>query len=468
MKTSLLLSAAVIFLAAAFWTNPVLPASDAASDTLLDIVVNLVKDKDKDMRAIGFQQVRDEVKGAAATKRFAELLPTLPPDAQAGLIDALAARGDKTARAAIVETLKSPEGEVRAAGIRALGLLGEAGDVPLLAKSLAAGTEAEKTAAQRSLEQLRADGVEEKIVQELKAAASDPRRQTALIEIVQRRKIPTAVPVLLDLAFSGKPDIRSIAMQALGQLAAAEDIPKLVEILLKTEPGAERDTAEKTIMFACQRIKAADKQADPLLAAWERLGDEQKTILLPVLGRVGGAKALEVVEASISGGIATRRDAGVRALCNWPDASVAPKLLIMAQTSDNAEYRSWALRALTRVAVLRDSRSDAERLDLLKKAMSMARSNAERNYALERAKAIRTMDCLRFVLSYMDRPELTQSACATIVELAHYRELRDPNKDEFNKALDKVIAICKDPTLVDYAQRYKRGETIDIRAKTSQ
>ena len=140
----------------------------------------------------------------------------------------------------------------------------------------------------------------------------------------------------------------------------------------------------------------------------------------------------------------------------------------MAQTSDNADYRSWALRALTRVAVLRDSRSDAERLDLLKKVMTLAASDEQRNYVLDRAKAIRTMDSVRFVLSYMDKPELAQRACATVVELAHYRELRDPNKAEFDKALDKVIGICKDPTLVDYAKRYQRGETVELRTKTSQ
>jgi hypothetical protein len=78
------------------------------------------------------------------------------------------------------------------------------------------------------------------------------------------------------------------------------------------------------------------------------------------------------------------------------------------------------------------------------------------------------MDSLRFVLSYMDKPELAERACATVVELAHYRELRDPNKVEFDNALDKVIGICKDPVLVDRAKRYKRGETVEIRAKTSQ
>ncbi len=338
---------------------------------MIDIVVNLVSDKDKDLQAIGLQQVREEVKGAAATKRFVELLPKLTPDARAGLIDALGARGDKTARVAVVEMLQAPEEQVRAAALRALGFLGEAGDVPLMAQSLTAGGEAEKTAAKRSLEQIRAEGIDEKIVGELKAA-KDSRRQMALIEIVQRRKTTAAVPVLLDLAVSDKADIRAAAMQALGQLAGAEDIPKLVEGLLRTESGPQRDAAEKAIMFVCSRIKDANKRADPLLAVWEQLGDEQKTIVLPTLGRVGGPKALKIVEEAIAGGNAPRRDAGVRALCNWPDASVAGRLLEMVQTSTMPNYRSGRLRALTRVAVLHDSRSDAERLELLKKVMTLA------------------------------------------------------------------------------------------------
>ncbi len=52
-----------------------------------------------------------------------------------------------------------------------------------------------------------------------------------------------------------------------------------------------------------------------------------------------------------------------------------------------------------------------------------------------------------------------QLACETIVELAHHRELREPNKSEFDPALDKVIKLSNDPVVVDRANRYKRGET---------
>ena len=59
----------------------------------------------------------------------------------------------------------------------------------------------------------------------------------------------------------------------------------------------------------------------------------------------------------------------------------------------------------------------------------------------------------------VDQPQFAQLACETIVEIAHHREVRDPNKAEFDKALDKVIKTAKDPVVIDRAQRYQRGET---------
>ena len=59
--------------------------------------------------------------------------------------------------------------------------------------------------------------------------------------------------------------------------------------------------------------------------------------MLPTLGRVGGPAALKIVEAAIADKNPPRREAGIRALCNWPDASVAPKLIDLAQTADDAD-----------------------------------------------------------------------------------------------------------------------------------
>jgi hypothetical protein len=78
---------------------------------------------------------------------------------------------------------------------------------------------------------------------------------------------------------------------------------------------------------------------------------------------------------------------------------------------------------------------------------------------LQRAKSIRTMATLRYVAAFLDDPKFDQQACETVVELAHHRGLREPNKGEFDPLLDRVVAISKDATVVDRAQRYKKGET---------
>ncbi len=117
------------------------------------------------------------------------------------------------------------------------------------------------------------------------------------------------------------------------------------------------------------------------------------------------------------------------------------------------------LAALIRVAPLPDKRPDSERLALLKKAMEMSTRDAERSQVLRRARAIRTVETLRFLTPFLEQPEFAQLACESVVELAHHRGLRQPNKAEFDKALDKVIATSKDAVVVERANRYKRNQT---------
>ena len=56
-------------------------------------------------------------------------------------------------------------------------------------------------------------------------------------------------------------------------------------------------------------------------------------------------------------------------------------------------------------------------------------------------------------------PRSPRSACETVVELAHHKDLRQPNKAEFNKALDKVLALSKDPEVILRAKHYLKDQT---------
>ena len=146
-------------------------------------------------------------------------------------------------------------------------------------------------------------------------------------------------------------------------------------------------------------------------------------------------------------------------MCNWPDASAMGKLVELASRDQDQEIRRMALAALIRVAPLPDGRTPADRLQAVRTVMTLCATDKEKNALLKRTSAVRSVDALRFLLPYLDQPAHAEPACEAVVELAHHRGLREPNKSEFDQALDKVIQTSKDPTLIDRANRYKKGQT---------
>lgn len=458
MKHTYLPLCGTLCLAVLFSSTSKSPAQEGTGDELVPLVVKLLGEKDKDMRSLGLEQVRTEAKGSAATRQFAAQLPKLPSGVQAALLRALADRGDPAARPAVVELLAtSQDAEVRLAAIGALGFLGEPADARLLLSLLTEGSAAEQTSARTALTHLPGESVSATVAAEMKQAGAATR--VMLIGILTTRRAFNTAAGILPAAVAADASVRTAAMAALGELAGPEHIPGLVRGILAAEPGREREAAEKAVMLVCSRISDARQQAAPLLAAMDTLNEADRTAVLPALGRVGGPAALKIVKAALADSEPSRHEAGLRALCNWPDASIAPELIERVRTDAHPPDRTSALRALIRVAPLSDGRSDAEKLELLKNALALCTRDSERNLTLQRASAIRTIETLRFLTPYLDQPAYAQQACQAVVELAHHRDLREPNKAEFDRTLDKVIQTSKDATVLDRANRYKKGQT---------
>ncbi|MCG8586954.1 MAG: HEAT repeat domain-containing protein [Pirellulales bacterium] len=446
-------------LALAFTVGVIEPlVGQEVNDELVDLVVGLLAEKDKDIRALGLEQVRSAGKSPEATKKFSAQLAKLSPDAQIALLSALADRGDRAARADVVALLNATESpDVRVAAVKALGPLGEPDDAALLMKLMRDKSKDVAANARQSLTDLRGDSVSPAIAKAMSQQSSADH--IALLQVLAARRAFDSVPSILESAVHSDAAISTTAMKALGQLAGPEHIAGMVQGVLKAADSRERAGAEKCIMFACARVNDPERRADALLAAMEQLDEEDRRKMLSTLGRVGGSKALEVVEQAIASGDKKLHELGIKALCNWPDASVAPRLMELSNTLETPSHKIATLRALIRVAPLKDERSDAGRLQILDKAMVMAARDDEKKLALDRARGIRTVDSLRFILPYTDQPKFAEQACLSIVELAHHRGLRVPNQKEFDKALDKVIATSKDPVVVDRAQRYKKDQT---------
>ncbi len=428
---------------------------------LLQLVVELLNDTDKDMRAVGLEQVRTELKGEVATRQLLELLPQLNTSAKQSLVGALGERGDVSAQPALLKIVRDPEGDLglRGAAIQAAAALGNQADVEWLVGLLAGPSPELREAAAASLKKL-AGSETSQVLSEF-FERQPPAVQLILMEVMVARRAAEGVPGMLQAAKGADSQLRAAAITALGQLASTEHLPGLLATVLRAEPGKEREAAEKAVMFVCQRAGEADERCLPLLAAVEALPEADQLLLLSTLGRVGGQKSRERIEGMIASSEPGERELGIRALCNWPDASVAERLLALRASEPRKDLQASILGALIRIAPLPDDRTSEERLGLLKEVMELCSQDSDKKLVLRRAPAIRTIETLRFVVPYLDQPALAAQAQEAVVELAHHRNLREPNKEEFARVLDRVEAETKDEVVRDRAQRYKKGQTWD-------
>jgi len=437
-------------------------AADAAPQEAVQMTVDLLARDDADFRSIGLDRVRRGVRGEAATRQFAGLLSKLSPARQVELAAALGGRGDRAALPALIGLLEtSQDASVRVAAIHALGSLGGGSEIAVLTKSLTAG-DPEKSAAMRALTIV--GGPEAAGLITAAAKQGDPGLRAMLIDILAERRVLTALPDLVAAAVADDAAVRAAAMRALAKCGGPDQLAGMVQGVLKAAAGGERDDAERAVVTICTQGSGKERAADTLMELYKAADGTAQERLLPVLGRVGGAGAVAIVDGLVNDANAAKRKLGLATLTKWPDATVSQRLLeLLGATKDPAE-RELLLGALIRIAPLPDNKlNDKQKLELLQKTMTLCERVEDRRRVLERANAIRTIETLRFVVPYLDDAELAEPACKSVVELAHHRNLRDGHKDEFTKALDKVIGTSKNEELVERAERYKQGQTWERR-----
>jgi hypothetical protein len=441
-----------------FSLQPAAAADAAVPQDAVQMTIDFLGKDDQAFRAIGLDRVRYGLKGEAATVQFAGLLSKLAPARQVELTAALADRGDRAAVPAVLALLMaSKEPAVRAAAISGLGTLGSSAEVAVLKASLTAA-DPEKAAARRALTVLRGNDVTPLITEAAKSGDSGLR--PTFIDILADRRAITALPDLLAAAVDGDPAVRTAAMRALAKFGGPEQVSGMVQGVLKAASGGERDEAERALVTVCTQNPGKDKAAEALLTQFKAADETTQETLLTVLARVGGTGAIAIVDGLIADTNAAKRKLGLTALTKWPDATVSQRLLDLLGTSQDQAERDQMLGTLIRIAPLPDNKlNDKQKLELLEKTMSLCKRDEDRRRVLERANAIRTIETLRFVVPYLDDPNLAEPACLSVVELAHHRTIRDANKDEFTKALDKVLGTTKNEELIDRAERYKQGQT---------
>lgn len=373
-----------------------------------------------------------------------------PLDRAIVFAELLAARGQHAALPLLMEAARQKnDPALRVRGITAMTKIADGGCIALLIEAL--GDEPVARTAVSVLSSMPAGLVENAVTKAFQESAGAKRGFVA--DVLVARRMTEAVPLMLDLAkIENDGALRNDVVFVLVNLGDDKTLSALVSLLLNVQDRQHRDRLETTYL---EIAKKHDNTVEPILAAMK---DDATTItLLPVLGRVGGKAAEARVEKALCSVNGELRAAGIRALCNWPDAGVAEKLAKLVKEDQDPGVCISALRAYIRVVSLPSDRPDQKTLQMLQWAFGVAERPDEKNLVADRVSTVRTVETLRWLVKLLDDKAVTQEACRSIVDLAHHRDLRNPNRDEFVKALRRVIEVSQEAATISRAKGYIEG-----------
>ena len=347
--------------------------------------------------------------------KLAAACPGTSPLVQPALLETLGARGDAAAMPAITAAFASTDRDVRAAAIRAAGLLGGAEAVKVLVPVLVKGG-ADAAVAREVLGRVK--GKEASAAVADLAANAEPAVRTALMAILADRELKSAVPLLLAAAADPTPKLAVEAWKALARLAGPESYPDLVKLYLAATDDAVRDAGQTTLVVVARKVGDRDKALQPLLDAYAGAGKALKVSLLGLFASVGGDAALTVLTKAAADPDADLKRAAVDGLANaWDDARPVDTLLDVAQNDPNAGLKTLAFRGALRLIGIDERLKPADKVAKLAAALGIADAQGKRN-VLNVLRNCRVSAAVDLAVKCLDDPQLSFDAQRTIVDLS--------------------------------------------------
>ncbi len=422
------------------------PASEAhaAGDEVVDMIIELVKGSDEDMRMLAFEQIREQVPGEDATRRFCELLPTLSIDLQVQMIDALGERGDAVARPVILSMLNSKIEAIRDVAARALAGLASPADIPVLARMAATGSESEKKAARRTLRLLPGNTMNAAMIDALKPA--DANTTVELIAALVDRKVTESIPEVLKSVEDSNLAVRLAVLNALRAMGNETHTADIVKRLNVAKDRTEHRQASAALVALCRRGKS--KCAQPVIAGFKGADAGTRIALMRALLEAGGPTSLNQMVVCLKDKDKRVKDEAVRILTSWPDRSAYAHLKSLAKDTTNLRNHILALRGMVRLAS--PAKERAPDFATLTEAMNLATRRDEKVLVLGALGRIPTAESLALVATFLDQAELVEDAGLAAVLIAE--KIGPAKTAQARTVMQKVLRTVKSDRTRDRAK----------------
>jgi HEAT repeat protein len=315
----------------------------------------------------------------------------------------------------VLETVTDPA--VKAAAIECLSTHGQAEDVPLVARTAAAGQAPVKVAARKTLQRISGRGVDAAFLRVVQSAEIGDRK--AVLEALPSRRMESALPTVAGLMQGNDPVLAAEAAKAIGKMGGTTQIKDLAQVMTATQNEDVRHAAQEAIKTICTRTENKTAAATVIQGELERAGSPKaRAALLPLTMYLGGETALDQVLKGMQDQDAEVRGVAFRTLVAWPEARAAGPLLRFAETNAQSSQAIVALRdGCLRLAEMEEVPT-SERGSILQKVIQVARRPEEKRRAMSLMSQVPSLELLEFVTRLTAETSFRDDAVASTIQLA--------------------------------------------------
>lgn len=352
---------------------------------------------------------------AKATTILTDAMKSLPADRRILVIQALGVRREKSATPALIEAAKSGEPRVRVAAIQAVTEMGDVSAVAPLVQLLDDSDREVAKAATDGLATFPGQEADAAVMQMFAGANAD--KQRLALDLMGRRRMTSAMPVLIKAAGRDDTAIRTGAIRMIGDLGGSDQLPVVLDLLDGAKSPQDLAALEQAMTAIC--LKAADSEvyAGTLVGRLEKSQPAQKAAIVRVLGVIGGPASLEAVCANAKSNNPDVRSAAVRALGTWKTTDAAPVLLAMAKETSNASEKTLFLRGYLNLAGRGDLPVE-DRLAMCRQASGLIERDEEKRLLVSTLGNVESPDAVASIAPYMDDAATRQEAILAVVKVA--------------------------------------------------
>lgn len=312
----------------------------------------------------------------------------------------------------ILMAVEDKEESVRLSGIKALAYQPKNKALPILFKSLrSANSNEEYTAIEKTILRLCDDSDTALIASEIENLKG--KGKVVLINVLAARHATEQFDTVLTTLSSNNDIVLNAAYMALPYVSSEKDFSALINLLENTTVVAYVKHTQDAIINILNSSKGAYNEQ--VFKIYNDTKDKSK--VLPVLAALNTDEALELVSQVLSKGSKEEKIIALNALANWKSNAVLPYLFKAVKQSSSSDLRESAFNNyLTKVG-----KSDYpvdQKLLLVRKLMSEAKTTSEKKRIIAAAGNIKTFLSLVFVADYLNEKELLTTVSNTAIAIA--------------------------------------------------